>query len=200
MFDAVKVFVRGRQVSWRVKVFAEAFFRKPEKGGDRVEKNLIRIGRVSAVDYAAGAVEVAYHDRDDSVTAALPMLSSVYQMPAAGDLVLVLHLSSGSEAGVVLGRFYGDENPPKESGEGLFRVNFDREGNASIRCQNGEVLMTAGSFVVNGSLALAGDLTLTGNLAVSGSITAQGDITAGGVSLLTHVHTESGGADTGAAH
>ena len=170
MFDAVKVFVRGRQVSWRVKVFAEAFFRKPEKGGDRVEKNLIRIGRVSAVDYAAGAVEVAYHDRDDSVTAALPMLSSVYQMPAAGDLVLVRHLSSGSEAGVVLGRFYG------------------------------EVLLTAGSFVVNGSLALAGDLTLTGNLAVSGSITAQGDITAGGVSLLTHVHTESGGADTGAAH
>ena len=35
--------------------------------------DIFRVGKVSSIDYAAGLVRVAYHDKDDSVTAPLPM-------------------------------------------------------------------------------------------------------------------------------
>lgn len=145
-----------------------------------MEKNLIRIGRVSAVDAESGAVMVTYHDRDDSVTEALPLLSEVYRMPKPGDLVLVLHLGTGTEAGVVLGKYWNEENKPPESGEDLFRVDFDSV--AFLRCQGGTVTLMADGVTVNG------DLILNGSLTVSGSITAGGDVVAGGVSLLNHTH------------
>ena len=36
---------------------------------------IFRVGKVSSIDYAAGLVRVAYHDKDDSVTQPIPMLS-----------------------------------------------------------------------------------------------------------------------------
>ena len=62
--------------------------------------DIFRVGKVSSIDYAAGLVRVAYHDKDDSVTAPLPMLCTEYNMPQVGDPVMVLHLSNGTEAGL----------------------------------------------------------------------------------------------------
>ena len=64
----------------------------------------IRIGKVSSIDYARGMVQVVYHDKDDDVTRLLPLLSFEYRMPPVGALVLVAHLTNGSEAGVVFWR------------------------------------------------------------------------------------------------
>ena len=59
-------------------------------------ENNIRLGKISAVDYAAGTVRVVYHEKDDAVTAPIPLISSEYFMPEVDDMVMVLHLSNGT--------------------------------------------------------------------------------------------------------
>lgn len=77
--------------------------------------DIFRVGKVSSIDYAAGLVRVAYPDKDNSVTAPLPMLCTEYNMPQVGDPVMVLHLSNGTEAGLVLGRYWSNNNKPPEA-------------------------------------------------------------------------------------
>ena len=54
-----------------------------------MDKEDIRVGRVSAVNYEAGTISVVYEDRDGSVTKDIPMLSHEYMMPEPGDMVQV---------------------------------------------------------------------------------------------------------------
>lgn len=77
---------------------------------------IFRVGKVSSIDYAAGLVRVVYPDKDNSVTAPLPMLCTEYNMPKVGDPVMVLHLSNGTEAGLVLGRYWSGNHKPPECG------------------------------------------------------------------------------------
>ena len=49
-------------------------------------ENNIRLGKISAVDYAAGTVRVVYHEKDDAVTAPIPLISSEYFMPEVDDI------------------------------------------------------------------------------------------------------------------
>ena len=96
--------------------------------------NEIRVGKVSTVDYQPGMIRVVYHDQDDSVTRPIPTLSTEYKMPKIGDQVLVIHLSNGTEAGVILGRPWSDKNRPPESGPGLYRKELGQAiGEAVIR-------------------------------------------------------------------
>lgn len=183
-------------------------------------ENNIRLGKISSVDYATGMVRVVYHDKDDSVTRLVPTLSHEYHMPQVGDQVLVLHLSNGTEAAVVLGRPWSDKNRPPESGAGLYRKDLGQApGEAVIRYKGGTLTITAGGVEVNGSMeatggltvrgsleasgdvVITGNLTMGGSLTVAGSITAQGvaasgDVVAGGVSLQNHTHTDSVGGGT----
>lgn len=157
----------------------------------------IRIGKVSSVDLEKGLVHVTYADRDASVTSALPMLSHRYFMPEPGDQVLVLHLSNGVEAGVVLGRFWSDKNLPPESGSGLFRIDFDRNGTAYLRCESNAVTIKGSTVTVDGDLVVTGDVTISGKVTVGGTVTASGDVVAGGVSLMSHTHSCSMGGTGG---
>lgn len=99
-------------------------------------KEEIRLGKISAIDYPAGMVQVVYHEKDNAVTRMIPVLSTVfsgvYSMPEVGDQVLVLHLSNGSEAGIVLGRPWSKKNEPSEGAEGLFRLDMDRSPGAAM--------------------------------------------------------------------
>lgn len=62
------------------------------------------------------------------------VFSGVYSMPEVGDQVLVLHLSNGSEAGVVLGRPWSRKTKPPEGAEKLYRLDMDRApGVAMVR-------------------------------------------------------------------
>ena len=56
-------------------------------------ENNIRLGKISAVDYAAGTVRVVYHEKDDAVTAPIPLISSEYFMPEVDDMVMVCFTS-----------------------------------------------------------------------------------------------------------
>lgn len=153
--------------------------------------NEIRLGKVSAIDYPAGMVRVVYHEKDDSVTRMIPFISDEYKMPEIDDQVLVVHLSNGTEAGIVLGRPWSGKNVPPEGAAGLYRKDLARTpGEAMIRYKDGTLTIKAPKVVVDG------DLNVTGSLVVAGTITSDGDTVAAGVSLQKHQHTDSMGGKT----
>ena len=122
---------------------------------------IFRVGKVSSIDYAAGLVRVVYPDKDNSVTAPLPMLCTEYNMPKVGDPVMVLHLSNGTEAGLVLGRYWSGNNKPPEGAEGLYRKDLGRTpGEAMIRydgstmtiqCAGAIKIEAGGAVTINGA-------------------------------------------------
>lgn len=94
-----------------------------------------RIGKVSSVDAETGMVSVIYHDKDGEVTQMLPYatFNDEYKMPQIGAKVVVLHLSSGQEMGIVLGTYWNKNNPSgttgmyhKDLGGGAY-LNYDKE-------------------------------------------------------------------------
>lgn len=96
----------------------------------------IRIGRVSSIDYQNGMIRATYMDMDDDVTVDFPVFSFTdeYKMPEVGDEVAVLHLSNGTTAGVVLGRYWNKDNKPAKYGKGVFRKELAHEpGEAYIQ-------------------------------------------------------------------
>lgn len=112
--------------------------------------NETRVGRVSKINYEDGTIEVLYTDRDNEVTAELPVLNfgNEYHMPKIDDMVMVMHLSNGCEMGVVLGTFWSGGNPPQESGEGLYRKEYgSKPGEAYTRFKNGAMEFKADSVI-----------------------------------------------------
>lgn len=129
-------------------------------------RETIRLGKVSSLDPEAGLARIVYHEKDGDVTRMIPILSPVfsglYSLPEVGDQVLVLHLSNGSEAGVVLGRPWSEKFTPPEGAEGLVRLDMDRSPGAamlrydaktrelSLHC-DGTIRVTAkGDITING--------------------------------------------------
>lgn len=93
-----------------------------DKGGNR-------IGTISSFDKETGMASVLYSDRDGDVTQLLPFatFNGEWKEPCAGEKVLVVHLSNGSEMGVILGTYWNESNPAhgrgiyhKELGNGAF--------------------------------------------------------------------------------
>ena len=102
----------------------------------------IRVGNVSNVKYKKGLIEVTYPDLDDSVTDALPVfsLTGEYKMPKIGDEVLVVHLSNGETAGIVLGKFWGGDEKPMVYGKNVFRKELgDTQGECYIQYKDGKL-------------------------------------------------------------
>lgn len=117
-------------------------------------EKLIRIGKVSKINYECGMIEVTYPDMDDSVTDELPVCSfnGEYKMPDIGQEVLVLHLSNGSTAGVVLGPYWNESSKPEVSGKGVYRKEMGpKPGQAYTQYKDGalEVRGPAVRFVCN---------------------------------------------------
>lgn len=123
-------------------------------------RNNIRVGKISAIDYASGRARVVYHDRDDAVTSLIPLLANEYHMPEIGDQVIVLHLSDGSAAGIVLGRVWSEKNMPPESGAGLYRKDLSNEsGKAFVRYEGGTLKIHADSIILDSDVTVTGTLT-----------------------------------------
>lgn len=119
----------------------------------------IRVGKISAIDYAAGMVRVTYGERDNEVTPFIPLMANEYHLPAIDDQVVVLHLSSGGA--VVLGRAWSEKNVPPEGAEGLYRkdlggspgqavIRYDG-GTLSIQCSGAISITAGGAVTINGS-------------------------------------------------
>lgn len=159
----------------------------------------VRIGKISSVNYEEGTVRVVYHEKDDCVTTEIPLLSGEYMMPEVDDTVLVLHLSNGAEAGIVLGRPWNDENKPPEGSQGLWRKDVDRSpGKGMFRYKDGvltvkmkEVVLEAEKLTVKAETTITEDTTIKKNAKVNLTLTADTDCIGGGKSLKGHTHTSA---------
>lgn len=148
-----------------------------------MSERLIRIGRVSSINEKNGMVSVTYPDLDDSTTAKFPVLSfnDEFKELKIGQSVLVLHLSNGQSAGVVLGGYWNESNiPPALSG---YRKELgEKQGQAYIDFRDGTVTIHADRIVLDSDDVVSGDIKTKSN-----------------VSLVGHVHTDSMGGSTGKA-
>lgn len=105
-------------------------------------EKLIRIGKISKIEYETGMAEVTYPDMDNSVTALFPIvnLNEEYKMPEIGEEVLVLHLSNGAASGLILGPFWNEANKPAVNGKNVFRKEFSKNsGTAYVQFKDGTV-------------------------------------------------------------
>ena len=94
----------------------------------------VRLGNVSSIDYENGLCEVTYHDRDDTVTEMVPMLSNrEYRMPEVDDLVVVLHPGDSPEDAVILGTIWNEKIKPAEGKEKVFRKEYSNEDGKAYR-------------------------------------------------------------------
>ncbi len=91
----------------------------------------IRVGKVSNIDYKNGYLQVTYPDRNDIVSTMLPHLNfeESYKMPKIGDMVLVALLPNAVSMGVVIGKYFTDENTPIEYGKNIYYKKLDDKGN-----------------------------------------------------------------------
>lgn len=97
----------------------------------------IRIGFVSAYDAGTGTASIYYPDRCHEVTDNLPVFSpfGLIQTLNKGEAVLVLHLSNGQEAGIIIGTYSSDGDVP-EAGLQINGGNLilkDSSGSISLR-------------------------------------------------------------------
>lgn len=95
------------------------------------EIQVLRIGKISSINYAKGTAKVTYEDRGSSGTAEFPFLAWEYWMPKIADMVLVGHLSNGPAA-VILGPIWNGANRPYASGAGLYRKELSNTKNRAV--------------------------------------------------------------------
>ncbi len=109
-----------------------------------MEKNLIRIGRISSMNKETGMVRVVYKDKN-STTSELPVFnfSGEYKAPQVGQLVLVLHLSNDSSTGIVMGSFWNKVNKPKTS---EYQKDF-KEGKAYEKYEEKQYILHAENII-----------------------------------------------------
>lgn len=127
------------------------------------------IGQVSTADPGSGSVRVTFPDRDNMVSAPLPVITPggwgrANVFPEPGDTVLCAFLDNSRSAGFCLGTYYGSEDAPPgdvhqqgvwfEDGSFVF---YDR----STRMLNVKAV---------GGMKIEGDLTVTGNVTSSGGV------------------------------
>lgn len=132
---------------------------------ETMAERLVRMGRVSSIDYENGMVSVTYPDLDDSTTDLFPVFSMAdeYKMPGIGQDVLVLHLSSGQVSGIVMGKYWNEDNAPTMSGKGKYRKELgELPGEAYIQYEAGNITFHDQSGTVTLGGIIAG-LKATGN-------------------------------------
>lgn len=135
----------------RNKRAAALFFHTKNKEG--YMNDVIRIGKVSSVDYEKGMISVYYEDRTAMVTSIMPVLSNGrYKMPKIGESILVAHLSNGTNAAVVLGTVFNDANVPKSSGQNVYYEELS--DNTMISSDGIDITLKAAAGSINVSTLL----------------------------------------------
>ena len=90
--------------------------------------HILRIGKISSINYPNGTARITYEDKDKSTTAEFSFLAWQYWMPKVGDQVLVAHQSNGTSSAVILGPVWHDDHRPPEGQEELYRKDYNTSG------------------------------------------------------------------------
>lgn len=103
-----------------------------------------RIGTISSFDKKTGMASVLYSDRDGDVTQMLPFatFNGEYKIPEAGSKVLVVHLSNGSEMGIILGTYWNEGNPA--GGQSTYHKHLGEGACFDYDASTGVLNITAG--------------------------------------------------------
>ncbi len=132
-------------------------------GIDSHIKNFIRMGRVSTTNPGKMTVKVIFEDKDNMVSDELPVLvqgsskNRHYWLPDIGEQVCCLMLPNGHNAGICLGSYYSESDPPNANSQEVRRmdfgdgsyVQFDRTtGNLDIKC-TGEIRINGKAIYLN---------------------------------------------------
>lgn len=86
--------------------------------------DLVRIGKISTIDYQRGAASVVYTDRNNEPSPSFPFFSFAYDMPKVDDTVVVLLLPNSTTKGFILGVPWSGGRIPPESGPGVYYKEF----------------------------------------------------------------------------
>lgn len=160
-----------------------------------MERDGLRVGKITAIYYEKGTARVTYDDRDKAVSKELPFLFSEIFPYKIDDLVWTARLSSNRADGIIIGLANSEVTPPAEGKDGLYRKDFSREpGEAYLRYdpETGELKINSNKKL---TLNVGGNASVTigGNAVVTISGSAQidapaGDVVIAGVSLVHHTH------------
>ena len=147
--------------------------------------DVIRKGRISAINYGTGRARVVYADKDNCTTKEIPILSrGIYSMPKVGDMVAVTHFENNPAEAVILGTFYTDKNAPPESGADVVRIELGdgaylkgKGGDAELASDKNIKISGAASVEIesDGTVTISGaNIELIGNVNVVGTLTVNG--------------------------
>ena len=153
-----------------------------------MERDGLRVGKITAIYYEKGTARVTYDDRDKAVSKELPFLFSEIFPYKIDDLVWTARLSSNRADGIIIGLANSEVTPPAEGKDGLYRKDFSREpGEAYLRYDPDSKELKISSnqkltITVDGSaeIAVSGDAQITAS---------SGDVKIGSISLVNHTHT-----------
>lgn len=120
------------------------FFVISRKEVKKVEKNRIRIGRISSINREAGTARIVYSDKN-STSSEFPLFNfnNEYSPPKIGELVLVIHLSNDSSTAIIMGGFWNAEHRPAPA---EYQKDFQR-GEAYEKYQEKQYLLHAENIV-----------------------------------------------------
>ena len=121
-------------------------------------KSLVRVGKVSSVNQTTATARVVFDDRDNLVSAELPVLQSsclankFYGLPDVGDSVVCLMMPNDPNgSGFVLGSFYHQNNPPPAQVQDTSMIKFGDGSFISFDRGKGDLLIkTKGNIKING--------------------------------------------------
>lgn len=145
-------------------------------------EDIIRIGKISMVNYAAGTASVIYTDRNNEASPYFPFFSFAYEMPKVDDTVVVVMLPNSTTKGFILGVPFSGKKIPAENGQGIFYKEFHDGTNIlyNPKTKNMEIStnkitlksVTANSLTVKGEIkakTIMADEIEVENLEVSGT-------------------------------
>ncbi|WP_044736659.1 phage baseplate assembly protein V [Geobacillus kaustophilus] len=142
--------------------------------------DIVRVGIVSSVNSEKCKARVAFDDRDNLVTAELPVLvrgamkNKEYWLPVVGEQVVVLFLPNSNHEGFIIGSLYNDEDIPPTKEKHLRVLQFEDGTTISYDTETHTL-----------SIQCAGPI----NIKASGNVTVIGDVIADGISLKNHTHS-----------
>ncbi len=150
-----------------------------------MEKQYLRIGKISSINYPKGTARVTYEDKCKSTTAEFSFLAWEYWMPKEGDQVVVAHLSNGTSSAIILGPVWHDDHRPPEGFKGLYRKDLNREyGKAYERYDHNTGVFTLHIGAVTVTINASGSVTIDADTVtinatdtnISGNLTVQGGV------------------------
>jgi phage baseplate assembly protein gpV len=136
--------------------------------------NLLRVGKVIEVDYAAARAKVQIGEITTDFMPWLTPSTAAWIPLKNGEQVVVLSPGGDLRFGMILPALYQSAKPAPSSDAEKIAVVAD--------------IAQTGNTTITGGLAADKNITAGGNMAADGKITAQGEVQGNGVDLSAHTH------------